>query len=124
MADRKIKVFLIALGLLIVGIIGYLALYNFPVMYLFSHMGALGLIGLFGVLTGFISEKKGRSFWRAFSLNFFIPIILGLFAVILVYFMKGGGNAIYCGRSVSLAADIIFVISYLIVSKRKATPIS
>lgn len=122
MTERKKQVFLIALGLLIVGTIGYFALHNFPVMYLFAHMGALGVIGLFGVLTGFISEKKGRSFWWAFSLNFYLPIILGLLAVFLVYFMKGGENAIYCGGSISLAVAILLVISYLLVRKRNVTP--
>ena len=111
---------LVSLGLLIIGCIGY---FSSPrgllIFYVFAHLGALGLLGLFGSAAGVLARKKRRGYWTAFSLCSLLPIISGT-AAVLVFWLGEEGN-LYCGGSVSLAVAILVLISYLL-AKKKTQP--
>ncbi len=81
----------ISLGFLIVGSIGYFSIpREIWTFYLFAHLGALGVMGLFGCAAGLIARKKYRGYWTAFSLGFFFPIISGFVAVFLFWMGEDG----------------------------------
>jgi len=100
---------LLFLGLLIIGVIGYFALRNLGIDFIFAHVGGFGIIGLFGCLAGIISKKKGYDYWQAFLLGLFLPLILGFIAVLLIF---PPDPELACGGSVSLGASILIVIFY------------
>jgi len=97
------------LGLLIISIIGYILLRDFRVGFVFAHLGGLSIVGLFACLAGAIARKKNHSYWKAFLLGLFLPIISGLVAV-LVIFPPNPGLA--CGGSASLGVALLTVIFY------------
>ena len=66
------RILLLFLGLLIIGVIGYFALRNLWIGSIFTHVGALGIIGLLGGLTGIIAKKKGYGYWKAYLLGFIL----------------------------------------------------
>jgi len=109
---------LVSLGILIIGCIGYFSSpRGLPVFYVFAHLGALGLMGLFGIAAGVLARKKRRGYWTAFSLGSLLPIISGI-AAVLVFWLGEEGN-LYCGGSVSLAVAILVAVFYLL-AKEKA----
>jgi hypothetical protein len=107
------KIFLLFLGLLVVGGTGYFALRDLGLDSLFAHVGGLGIIGLFAALTGFIARKKGYGYRDAFLLGFGLPILLGVISVLLV-------DAMSCGGSVSLGVALLVVIIYSLAKRRDA----
>ena len=108
---RESRIHLLFLGLLIIGVIGYLAFRNLWTGSIFAHVGGLGIIGLIGGFVGIIAKKKGYDYWRAFILGFILPIILGVIAVLLVEPMS-------CGGSPSIAAALLIVIIYSFIKRR------
>jgi hypothetical protein len=100
---------LLFLGLLIIGVIGYFALRNLSIDFIFAHVGGFGIIGLFGCLAGIISKKKGYDYWQAFLLGLVLPVILGFIAVLVIF---PPDPELACGGSVSLGAAILIVIFY------------
>lgn len=111
---------LVSLGLLIVGGIGYFSSFRgLPVFYVFTHLGALGLLGLFGYAVGVLARKKRRGFWTAFSLGSLLPIISGI-AGVLVFWLGEEGH-LYCGGSVSLVIATLVAVFYLL-AKKKTLP--
>ena len=111
---------LVSLGLLIIGCIGY---FSSPrgllIFYVFAHLGALGLLGLFGSAAGVLARKKLRGYWTAFLLGSLLPIILGIVAVLA--FWLGEEGHLYCGGSVSLAVATLVAVFYLL-AKKKTLP--
>ena len=78
------KLILISLITLIIGLVGYFAFWNNWTRYIFAHVGALGIIGLFAWLAGTIAARKGLNDKRAVIIGFFPPVIIGIIAVYLV----------------------------------------
>ena len=118
--SRERWMLLVSLSLLIVGCIGY---FSSPrgllVFYVFAHLGALGLMGLFGGAAGVLAKKKRRGYWTAFSLGSLLPIISGIAAVFAFWLGKEGH--LYCGGSVSLAVATLVAVFYLL-AKKKTLP--
>ena len=104
------KILLLFLGLLIIGVIGYFALRNLGINNVFAHIGGLGIIGLLGSLGGIIAKKKGYGYWKAFLFGLFLPILVGVIAVLLTTFS--------CGGSPSLAVALLIIIIYSIIKRR------
>ena len=112
---------LVSLGLLLVGALGYFSLSRGHwIFYLFAHLGALGVMGLFGSLTAWLARRKSRNLPAAFALGFAFPVLAGI-AAVLVFYLAVDGNW-YCGGSVSLAAAVLVTLYYLVVKKASATP--
>lgn len=110
---REKRVLLISLGILVVGCIGYLILSRGTlIFYLLAHIGALGLLGLVGGTLGILARKKHRGYWMAFFLGSFLPIALGIIAIVY------SGSQFTCGGSVTLAAAILIFVVYLLAKKK------
>lgn len=109
------RILLLFLGLLIFGLVGYFALHNLWVRYIFAHIGGLGIIGPFGCWAGSIANKKGYRYWTAFFFGFVIPVIIGVFSVFLVRTLGGRG----CGGIISIVAAILVVICYYFAKQRE-----
>ena len=108
-------VLILSVVILVIGLTGYLLLPSgFLLTYAFAHLGALGLLGLFGGAAGFLAIKKRRSFWIAFSLVSLLPIFSGIIAVAIA------GDSITCGGSFSLAIAVLMTATYA--PSRKKTP--
>jgi len=113
------KIFLLSIITLVFGLIGYFIFWNHWIRYIFVHIGALGIIGLFACLTGAIAEKKGLNYKNAVLLGFFPSIFIGIIADYLVDPPRENGLPSSCGGVVSLGVAIIVVIIYLISKERK-----
>ncbi len=112
------KVNLLFLGLLSISFVGYFALRTHWIGFIFGHIAALSIMGFYGCLSGAIAKKKGYSYWRAFQIGFFIPIILGAISAFLFVPESYRGLPLTCGGWVSLAAGIVVVISYSFIKKK------
>ena len=122
MSTQK-KMSLAALGLLVIGSIGYFVLSrDLWGFYFFAHLGALGVMGLSGSVAGALAQRKSRSFWRAFALGAILPIIAGIVAVLI--FLWGVNGRLFCGGSVSLAIAVLVALYYLLVSKKTIRPVA
>jgi hypothetical protein len=116
------RVLLAALALLITGTVGYFMLpRGVWIFYFFAHLGALGVLGLFGCATGALARKKGRGYWRAFTLGFALPVATGVAAVLL--YRLEDGERLYCGGSISLLVAMLMVVFYLF-AKKKTPPLA
>ncbi|MCP4634271.1 MAG: hypothetical protein GY855_15200 [candidate division Zixibacteria bacterium] len=118
--SKECKLFLLCLGLLLIGFVGYITLRGFWVGYIFAHLGALGIVGLLGIAAGAIAKKKGRDYWKAFKLGLFLSICGGIISVLLVYIL-GEKGTIYCGGSVSLIVAILIIFYYSLIPKKTLT---
>lgn len=111
---------LLSLACLIIGTAGYFTLpRGVWAFYVSAHLGALGVMGLFGVAAGALAVKKGRDFWPAFYLGSALPILAGIMAVVV--FLLGEEGRLYCGGSVCLLAAALVVLVYALV-KAKVPP--
>lgn len=115
------KLHLLFLGLLSISFIGYFALRELWIGFIFAHVAALGIMGFYGCLAGAIAKKKGYSYGRAFQIGFFLPIILGGISAFLFVPSGQSGLPLTCGGWVSLAAGIVVVISYSFVKRKDAS---
>ena len=107
---------LLSLACLIIGTAGYFALpRDVWAFYLSAHLGALGVLGLFGVAAGALAKRRGRPFWPAFYLGSVLPAAAGLVAV-FAYFLRADGH-LYCGGSVCLLVAIVVVLAYSLVRR-------
>jgi hypothetical protein len=113
------KVHLLFLGLLSISFVGYFALRKLWIGFIFGHIAALSIMGFYGCLAGAIAKKKGYSYWRAFKIGFFLPIILGGISAFLFAPSGEGSLPLTCGGWVSLAAGIVVVISYSLIKKKE-----
>jgi hypothetical protein len=112
------KVNLLFLGLLSISFIGYFALRELWIGFIFAHVAGLGIMGFYGCLAGAIAKKKGYSYGRAFQIGFFLPIILGGISAFLFVPSGQRGLPLTCGGWVSLATGVVVVISYSFVKKK------
>lgn len=107
---------LLSLFALIIGCIGYFSIpRGHPIFYISAHMGALGLLGVIGWSSGLLAKKKGRNFSTAFFLGSLLPIAAGIIAVAIFLIIQG---RLYCGGSVSLAAALLVVLVYALISRK------
>ena len=98
------NILLIILIALAIGIGGYLLVSRGTLTsYFLAHLGALGILGLFGWVTGLIAVKKGRHFYSAFLLTSMLSILSGVSVVLIV------GDSVTCGGSISLATAVIIL---------------
>ena len=104
------------IGLLVIGLAGYVVFASLWIRYVFAHIGGLGIIGLLACWAGAIAEKKGRSYWGAFSLGLLTPIMIGTSSVGIVHTLGGHG----CGGIVSLAVAMAIILFCYLVKKRTA----
>ena len=112
-ASLQKGVLLASLIVLIIGVVGYFSLPRGTIsMYVFAHIGALGLLGLIGGGVGALAQKKGRSYTTALLLGGALPIAVGLIAVAMV---RGQTP---CGGSVSLAVALLVAVAYVSAKKR------
>ncbi|NIS15719.1 MAG: hypothetical protein GWO41_05510 [candidate division Zixibacteria bacterium] len=81
--------------------------------YVLAHLGALGALGLFGWVAGFIAMKKGRHFYSVFLLTSMLSILSGVFVVLIV------GDSVTCGGSISLATAVIILAVIAFLKKKK-----
>jgi hypothetical protein len=109
---RKL-IFMLFVGMLVIGAAGYLVFSHPWLRYIFAHMGGLGIMGFLGLLAGTIAARKGYSFRKAFLLGFALPTLLGILAVVIVHFSGGRG----CGGIVSLGASFLVIALYFIARK-------
>ena len=109
------KVFLIFSVVLLIGIIGFLSFGHTLTGHIFAHVGGVGILGLLAGLTGIVARRKNYSFRKTFLFGLFLPIILGLVVVGIVFISQG---IVYCGGGVSLAVAVIILISILLLRKR------
>ncbi len=112
------KLHLLFLGLLSISFIGYFALRELWIGFIFAHVAALSIMGFYGCLAGAIAKKKGYSYGRAFQTGFFLPIILGGISAFLLVPSGQRGLPLTCGGWIALAAGIVVVISYSFVKKK------
>jgi hypothetical protein len=108
------RMILLAIGVIILGFIGYVFSGHSRVGYVFAHAGGLGILGLFGSLSGSLARKKGYGYWPAFFWGFAFPAVIGIISVVVVHSLGGGG----CGGIVSLAAALVVIIVYVLVKHR------
>jgi len=101
-------------GLIVAGLAGYAVFTSHWIRYVFAHVGGLGVIGLMACWAGAIAKKKGHSYWKAFSLGFALPIVLGIISTAAVSVMGGHG----CGGIVSLLIAAVVVLFYSLARKR------
>ncbi len=114
---------LLSVAFVVVGTIGYFSLNRDAwVFYALAHLGALGVMGLFGSAAGFLAGKKSRSYWTAFLLGSLLPIVAGITAVFAFWIPEGGH--LYCGGVVCLAVGIVVVVTYSLVMKKQPTETS
>ena len=113
-SSSKRWVLILLLALLIIGFTGRLVVQEDGTGTLLAHVGALGLMGLFGYWAGTITQKHDYGFWTAFLLGLSIPILMGIIAVIAVE----GGRLTACGGSVSIIAGFFVVFCYSYFAKR------
>ena len=115
------KIFILSIITLIFGLITYFIFRDHWIRYIFAHIGALGLIGLFACLTGAIAKKKGLNYRKAVLLGFFPSILLGIIVDYLIDPPRENGLPSSCGGIVSLAVALIIVIVYFIAKEKKVT---
>ena len=113
------KIFIFSLIVLMLGLIGYFIFLNHWIRYIFAHIGALSVIGLFACLAGAIAKKKNLNYRNAVLISFFPSIFIGIIAVYLVDTPRENGLPSSCGGIVSLVFALIVVIIYLIAKERK-----
>jgi hypothetical protein len=116
--------YLLFQGLLSVGFIGYFAFRNHWAVYIFAHIGALGVAGFFGCFAGAIAKKKGFDYWKALSLGFTLPIILGIIVAYAAESVRANGLPGTCGGIVSLIVGAVIVISYSFAKQRMGSRLS
>jgi len=109
------KLFFLFLGFVIVSFLGHFIFNNHWMKISVYHLGGLGITGLFACLTAFIANRKAYNYKKVLVFSFFLPIALGLLAVIIISLKV---NFFYCGGGVVLAVSIILVILYSLIRKR------
>lgn len=108
---------LLFLGLLSISFIGYFALREHWIGFIFAHIAALSIMGFYGCSAGAIAKMKGYSYWRAFQIGFILPIILGVISAFLL--PAGPRNLpLTCGGWTSLVVGIIIIVSYAFLKQR------
>jgi FtsH-binding integral membrane protein len=110
------RLLLTAAGAILVGFFGFMIVGHGTEGYVFAHVGGVGLLSLFGSLSGYLAKKKGYNFGRAYVLGFVFPVIIGIIAVVVVHLTGGSG----CGGIISLALALAAVAIYSLLRSRKA----
>ncbi len=110
------KLQLLFLGLLSLGFFAYFVSHDHWLKYVFGHIIGIGFFGFFGCLSGFIARKKGLSYWKAFNIGFFVPLITGVIGGLL---FGPAGETVSCGAPLGLIVGILVVISYVIAGRAK-----
>ena len=110
---------LVFLGLLSISFIGYFVFRNHWIGFIFAHAAALSIMGFYGCLASAIAKMKGYSYWRAFQIGFFFPIVLGAISAFLLVPSGERNLPLTCGGWTSLAAGIVIVIYYSLVKKKR-----
>ena len=114
--SRKKVLLVIFTGCLLISVLGHFVIDNHSIIIITNHLGGLGIIGLFAYLTRFIAKRKGYNYIKAFKLSFFLPIIIGFLAAIIISFKI---HFFYCGGGVSLLISFLLVIIVLIMKRKK-----
>jgi len=100
----------LSLGVLSVGAAGYLSLPRGSwAFYFLAHLGALGVVALFGCAAGFLARRRRRSFTTAFGLASLVAISAGAIAVLAFWIERGH---LYCGAAVTLPVALLTVVVY------------
>ncbi len=121
---NETKLCLLFQGLLSIGFIGYFAFRNHWAVYIFAHIGALGVAGFFGCFAGAIAKSKGYQYGRALLFGSALPLILGIIVAYLVVLPRDNGLPGTCGGTIGLLVGILVVIGYALARRRKGTQLS
>ena len=81
--------------------------------YILVHIGALGLLGFFGIGAAYFANKKGYSEKLAFNLAFSLAILAGLLESILVFLFIENQQFV-CGGAASLMVAFGILLTYLL----------
>jgi hypothetical protein len=106
------------LGTLSISFIGYFALREHWIGFIFAHVAAVSIMGFFGCLAGAIAQKKGYRYSRAFQIGFFTPIMVGAIAAFLIVPPGRSALPLTCGGWFSLLAGISIVIAYVLIRSK------
>ena len=117
-AESKLQ--LLFFGLLSLSFIGYFALQENLIGFVFAHLAAISIMGFFGCLSAAMAKKKGHSYTRAFLIGFFVPLILGVISAFLLATAEED-LSITCGGWTVLGTGIVIVIYYSFVMRRSQT---
>ena len=113
-ANNSKGILLFFLIILVAGFGGYLLVSRGTLTsYLLAHLGALGVLGLFGLIAGLIAKKKGRHFYSAFLLTSMLPVFSGVGVVLIA------GDSVTCGGSISLATAVLILIAIVLFKKKQ-----
>lgn len=112
----KGKLFILFCLFFIFGITGLLIFGLQITGYIFAHIGALGLLGFFGIGTVYFANKKGYSDKLAFNLGFSLAILAGLLESVIV-FLFGENNQFVCGGAASLIVALIVFLTYMLLKQ-------
>ena len=104
---------------LFIGAGGYFLSGDLWFKYVFVHIGALGLIGLFAYLIGIIAKKKNLDFKRAVITGIVLPVIFGIVFDYLLDAPQSNGLPSSCGGIVSLSVIFTIIIIYLLKRKKE-----
>ena len=85
--------------------------------YIFAHIGALGLLGFFGLGATYFANKKGYSDKLALNLAFSLAIIAGFLETIFVFLFVENEQFV-CGGAASLIVAFIVLITYMLLKSK------
>ena len=103
---------------LFIGAGGYFLSGDLWFRYVFVHVGALGLIGIFAYLIGTIAKKKNLDIKKAVITGIVLPVILGIVFDYVLDTPQPNGLPSSCGGIVSLSVILIIIIFYLLKRKK------
>ncbi len=115
------KFHLFIMGILSVGFVGYYALQEIWVGYVFAHLTALGIMAFYGSLAGWIAQIKGYSYKRAFNAGFFLSLCLGVLSAYILNYGEDTTLAVTCGGWTVLATGLVVVIFYSLLKTKKVS---
>ena len=107
------KILYLSIIFFVVGTGGYFIYYGSWLKYVFAHIGALGLTGLYGFVAGKLAESKGCGFLLPFIKVTSVAILLSSIAAILWPVMFNRGD-MPCGGAATLLISIIGTLYYAV----------
>ena len=112
------KSHLFIMGILSVGFVGYFALQESWVGYVFAHLTALGIMGFYGSLAGWIAHRKGYSYTRAFKVGFLLSLCMGVLTAFIFAYGENTALPLTCGGWTVLFTGLVVVIFYSLLRNR------
>jgi len=109
----------ISLGLLIIGFAGGYALRGAWISFPLYHLGGLASLSLLACASGALARRKGRGYWRAYSITLILSAVLGIIAAYVWPTSGEEGRPATCGGSVSLVIALIAIVYWAVVKRKE-----